>query len=65
MSDFLATKETREGLEAMIGSGKLSKSLERLLLSAHHYVCAVGELETGYKELQERWKKREREKQNE
>jgi hypothetical protein len=45
MSDFFTIKETKKGLAAVCGSGKISKGLEKLLLSAHHHVCRTEELE--------------------
>lgn len=45
MSDFFTVKETQEGLAAICGSGKISKSLEKLILSAYHHVSCIEELE--------------------
>jgi hypothetical protein len=41
MNDFFTVKETQEGLTAICGSGKISKNLEKLLLSAYHHISCI------------------------
>jgi len=45
MSDFFTIKETQEGLTHICGSGKISKNLEKLLLSAYRHIDRIAELD--------------------
>jgi hypothetical protein len=49
VSDFFTIKETKKGLAAVCGSGKISKGLEKLLLSAYLHLSRVKELESQLK----------------
>jgi hypothetical protein len=50
MTDFFTVKETQEGLTAICGSGKISKNLEKLLLSAYRHLSSIETWEAEVKE---------------
>jgi len=41
MSDYLTVEQTLTQLAGVIGSGKLSKNVETMLLSAHHHLSSL------------------------
>jgi predicted dinucleotide-binding enzyme len=45
MSEFYSVNETQMHLAALCGSGKLGASLEALIISAHHHISRITELE--------------------
>jgi hypothetical protein len=51
MSEFHSVNETQRQLAALCSSGKLGAGLEALIISAHHHISRITELEANNQDL--------------